>query len=281
MVDVEARAANRIASLKRGLWFLGGAAILAGLAAMAVYANRFPGPLTSDHARWGQFGDYLGGVLNPVLAFLALIAILVTIALQAQELALSTQQLKNSANALVSQSESMRQQIFEGTFFQLLRLHHELVKGIDLRNPYSGETGRVGRVCFVEFYADLAHLYETTRGSAPEQTLKESMEKAYGEFYESSQTDIGHYFRNLYHIVRFVHDSEIVEKSKYTNLIRSQLSSLELALLFYNSLSSLGAEKFKPLIEQYSLLKNLNVNLLLDPQHRAFYERRAYGTLPD
>ncbi|MFI3217876.1 MAG: hypothetical protein QX189_01985 [Methylococcales bacterium] len=41
---------------------------------------------------WGQFGDFIGGTLNPLLSFLGLIALLVTIALQSKELELSAWQ---------------------------------------------------------------------------------------------------------------------------------------------------------------------------------------------
>jgi hypothetical protein len=40
-------------------------------------------------AAWGQFGDFLGGVLNPLLSFLALLAVVKNLRLQAEQLAQS------------------------------------------------------------------------------------------------------------------------------------------------------------------------------------------------
>ncbi|MBK8344630.1 MAG: hypothetical protein IPL12_15845 [Bacteroidetes bacterium] len=43
---------------------------------------------------------------------------------------------------------------------------------------------------------------------------------------------MGHYFRNLYHIIKYIDNSNIENKRTYTNFVRAQLSSHELALIF-------------------------------------------------
>ena len=96
------------------------------------------------------------------------------------------------------------------------------------------------------------------------------------DFYEDHQSEIGHYFRGLYHIVKLIDQSDVDNKRLYSNLVRAQLSSFELTLLFYNGLSELGEEKFKPLVERYALLKNLPKSLLINPEHAGFYLRSAY-----
>jgi len=76
---------------------------------------------------WGQFGDYVGGVLNPLLSFLALVAVLIAVVLQNKELQHSREELKRSSQALEEQSESLRIQNFENTFFQMIRIHNGIV----------------------------------------------------------------------------------------------------------------------------------------------------------
>ena len=101
--------------------------------------------------------------------------------------------------------------------------------------------------------------------------------KTYLAFYDEHQSEFGHYFRSLYNIVKFVDNSQLENKKLYTNLIRAQLSSYELALLFYNSLSDMGFEKFKPFIEKYSLLKTVPKNALINPpDHLPLYDNAAY-----
>ena len=56
------------------------------VAVIFYYLNFNEGGISSNPADWGTFGDYLGGVLNPLFGFLTLIALLITIILQKQEL---------------------------------------------------------------------------------------------------------------------------------------------------------------------------------------------------
>lgn len=71
------------------------AAVIIGL-----YFSQFNGELSNSADRWGQFGDYLGGVLNPVFGFFMLIALLFTIVLQSRELADTREELKLSRVAM-------------------------------------------------------------------------------------------------------------------------------------------------------------------------------------
>ena len=82
---------------------------------------------------------------------------------------------------------------------------------------------------------------------------------------------IDYYFGNLYTIINFVHNESIVDKKFYTDIIRSQLSPHELVLLFYHGLNEKSKEGFYPLVNSYSLLKDLNKSLLFDPDHDEIY----------
>ena len=90
--------------------------------------------IDSNVEHFGQFGDFIGGTLNPILAFLSFMALLYTIKIQMDELKLSREELeatreelKESRIAQQEQSESLKLQneatklqIFESTFFSLL-----------------------------------------------------------------------------------------------------------------------------------------------------------------
>ena len=69
-------------------------------------------PLSYDPGHWAQFGDYIGGLLNPILSAAAFILLLKTIAqndealkLNAEELALTRAELQKSAQAQIQQTE--------------------------------------------------------------------------------------------------------------------------------------------------------------------------------
>ncbi len=55
---------------------------------------------SKDPAVWGQFGDFIGGTTNPILAFLTFIGLLLTIILQGKQLENSNRQIALSTNEL-------------------------------------------------------------------------------------------------------------------------------------------------------------------------------------
>ena len=83
------------------LWLIAGIALAFGAAATYFYYGQFHSyQLSQQVEHWGVFGDYIGGILNPIFGFFALIALLYTIHLQSKELAASREELRNSAQAL-------------------------------------------------------------------------------------------------------------------------------------------------------------------------------------
>lgn len=88
---------------------------------------------------------------------------------------------------------------------------------------------------------------------------KDLLIQIYDYYYHVHQSDLGHYFRNLYYIVRYVEKSKIREEDKieFIKILRSQLSNYELLLLAYNGLHPYGLEFYK-YIETFELLKSLN-----------------------
>ena len=106
-------------------------------------------------------------------------------------------------------------------------------------------------------------------------SITEAIDIEYNKFYELYGHLLGHYFRTIYNIVKFVDSSALSEEQKmfYTNLVRAQLSKYELGLLFYNCLSRYGRKRFLPLIIKYRLLKHLEDAVLGDPGHRKLIEQ--------
>jgi hypothetical protein len=212
---------------------------------------------------------------------------------QIKEFELQREELSETRKVFKIQSETLKKQQFESTFFNLVNLHHQIVNSIDLKSTRDkyGLIERfrnrgalkdklpneriteitTGRDCFVKFRNGLKyHYYEKEESNDLEELS--FIKKVYDEYYEKHQSDLGHYFRNLYHIFKFIKNSEVENKQMYTSLVRAQLSNDELFLLFYNGLSDMG-KKFKPLIEEFKILKTLNPKSLIDMEkHYGFYE---------
>jgi len=226
----------------------------------------------------GQWGDFSGGLLNPVLTFITFLAVLLTIWLQRQELSLSRNEMVRSANALERQDESLKRQSFENTFFEMLRLHNSIVDSIDLINNETGQITR-GRDAFNVFYTRLTKIYRANFERANGRYNKrEVAELAYFIFWKDARTELGHYFRFLFNFFRFIEKSNI-EDPFYAKLLRSQISDQELLILFYNNISE-GGEPFQHFANLYELFDNLPVVRLLDKSHADFADKQAYGSNP-
>lgn len=248
--------------------FIPSVAGIALLISVAAYIFQFWGDLADSHSRWGEFGDYLGGILNPIFALLALFALLFTIVLQSRELRNSTHELATSARALNEQSALLKLQSFERTFFEMVRLHHDIIKDLDLVPSLHGRPQNkpptIGRDCFRIFFERLKEYHGQANRELGGREQLAIVQNAYSHFYQAHQHEIGHYFRNLHRILKFVDESTVKNKAQYAGILRAQLSSFELALLFYNALNPVG-DKLKLHVERYAMLENLDLNLLCNP----------------
>ena len=222
----------------------------------------------------GDVGSYLQGTSGSVWTLAGFFILLVAFLVQAMQFTEQRKQFK-------LQSDSLNRQNFEASFFQMLNLHNQIALSMQI---IEGEiTKASGRDCFKKWYEDMRQFWFAGLFFEGEDGNQQAVEKpksgieSYEDFYyEVRQAQLGHYFRNLYHLFKFVNEAEALKhpdpkteyktRRRYTSLVRATLSQYELALLFYNCASELGEEKFKPLLETYGLLKNFNTTDLLKPE---------------
>lgn len=238
--------------------------------------------LLLPHPERGTIGDMFG-VVNALFSGLAFTGIIYTVLLQSRELQLQRRELsltrvelEGQKLQLVAQNETLRKESFEHTFFALLRLQNDILGTMDVRGADGGAVR--GRDCFRMFCKRLRACYADYADRHPGAPETERINGAYQRFFDESQAELEHYFRSLYNTVKFVKNSSVQDKRFYTNLVRSQLSSYEVVLLFYSCLSDFGRPKFKPLVEEFALLEALPRSLLIDPAaHLLLYEPGAFG----
>lgn len=75
-------------------------ALVAFIAVAVVYFQHFQGPLSNKNDDWGTFGDFVGGTLNPIFAFLSFLALVFTLLIQIRQLELARHQLQMSQEEL-------------------------------------------------------------------------------------------------------------------------------------------------------------------------------------
>jgi hypothetical protein len=152
----------------------------------------------------------------------------------------------------------------------------------------------------------IAELYNYKRNILGQTILsKEELrvlsENNYEKYYGGHQFRLGHYFRHLFQTYKYLHFSEninITEKYFYAKTLRAQLSNYEQALLFINSISSLGMKwEFTPEIESaekltkeklvrvqkkqhlisiYNLIKNLPGEKIFGFRYKSYYPEVEY-----
>lgn len=217
----------------------------------------------------GTLGDFLGGTLNPILTFLTFVGLIVTILLQQREL--HDAKAESTKMEIEREKDRLRaeKQQFEATFFQMLNYHSSIVNSIDVHRSSTKGT-LTGRECFKYFNDELLSNYNKVHHQDELQRAKSAYEGLWAIF----QKDLGHYFRFLYNLIRFVNQSNF-PKTKYIRIVRAQLSDFEMVILFYNVIAT-DRKRFKEYIEFFTLFDNLPKENLLNRDHAEYYERSAF-----
>jgi hypothetical protein len=228
---------------------------------------------------------------------------------QIKEFELQREELELTREVFVDQSQTFKLQQFESTFFNSMTLLNNIIANISYTvnntptykrpgdEPAFPQPDRsktyLGRDCFDFFYHDLKKEYikliadyslknlrqiyvPDSDFNIPKEIKEELALTAWNNFFNHTRSDLSHYFRTIYNIVKFINDKKPENPKYYTNLLRSQFSTYEHLLLFYNCISEYGDKKFKPLIIEYSMLDNLSTSELLDIEHRELYPEKTY-----
>ena len=264
---METKEENDINYLRRFIWISLGIVSLTAL--IAVGEGLVFGWAKSAH----ELGDSFG-LANALFSGLAFAGVIVALLMQRDDLGQQKKELRLTR-------EVFKRQQFESSFFQMLTLHHEIVKAMEYTNEehvdeQSNDLKSVlyrRRECFRPIYRNLCGWYEL---KSDDKNVEAPVKEAYDSTYRGAETLLGHYFRNLYTLVSFVDENEIDNPRDYTNMIRAQLSSCELLLLFYNCEVGIGRKKFKSLVEDYALIKNMPTNQLLNREHKDLFSPSAY-----
>lgn len=189
----------------------------------------------------GQLGDSFGA-LSSLMATLAAVGAWQAVSLQRAD------------------AQEAKVRAFNDVFFSLLSQLNAIVGSTDIivRNK-DERLSRENRDAFRSMLTSLRKSIPPRkfgRSESGDITIH-TIAKSYQEFYHQKENDLGHYFRTVYQLCRFIHESVEIDKGFYFRLLRSQLSNSEQILIMYNCALGYGHRRFKSLVEQYSLLHNL------------------------
>lgn len=236
-----------------------------------------------DLAKGSSLGDLVGGFVGVFFTIAGILLLYRTLQLQREEFGKTQRAITN--------------QQFETTLFNMLNVLHNLVvttnakigdvevKGYkyfqlsldELKNKLQEkENTESNSIC--DKVSGLQEILTTDFHS-----LENHISEVYKVFYNEHQAELGHYFRYLYNIIKFVIESEIEEdkKCKYLNLVQAQLSNQELGLIFYNVNSDLGknssgVKQFRVWLDEYNLLENMDPSSFQNRFHHILFRKTLF-----
>jgi len=245
------------------LIILGSFAFLFGLIAFGFNRGEWSAELPIDSSLLSNLGSFLSGTVGGLWALASVFYFIQALSEQRKEIE------DNHHLASI--------QRFETTFFQLLQSYSNTVN--ELKYKLDGSAGE-GREVFTYWKDSLDEMAQakgvdrihdgyggTTVTSKPQIDDKEEFEKFLNEVYykvhyHKFEDSLNHYFRQLYHIFKYIHESELIKDDQrqfYASLLRAQLSQNELYAIAVNAvIPEYGRKKFLPLIKRYDILKNFN-----------------------
>lgn len=121
--------------------------LLIALFAWSFFWNReiywFDENYVLDNALWGNFGDFIGGFIGSILAFIGvIITCLIFIEQSKQTINLNKEHAKIARKSQFSQKKQSEIQRFNSLFFELIELHRKQVEGL-MDTSVEGFTGKI------------------------------------------------------------------------------------------------------------------------------------------
>lgn len=205
---------------------------------------------------------------------------------------------KRTETQLKEQQDKSNVSQFESSLFNLLNLYNQIVEQLEyLRTNHifgnSNTTHEVGKRVFnqafyllrdicegpIEFEYNEEQQKETSDryGKRSIQSKEEAKERIVGfyhsHYYDLFESLLNHYFRNLYHIYKYIDKSKLIDDKRrkyYASIVRAQLSQNELYVIMFNMIiQGYGYPNMLILDRKYEILKNFNHSA---PHLQYFYE---------
>ncbi len=256
--------------------------ILLGIILFFWNDSSFDYHLKINSQKFSDFGSFVGGLIGSIWALAGVILFYVALREQRIDIQINRNTLETQVNALeqqikefelqrkeleltrevyIEQSNTLKQQKFENTFFNMSKMLSEIQSNINgelfsgmIKKEYKGHpylekalTNLIGKF-------DRKFEWDKMHGN----DLMELTANIYNKFADENLSPLDHYFRYFYNILKFIDNSQMEDKKMYADLLQAQLSKNELGLIFYNGIGKIGKAKLYILLEKYNFLENLN-----------------------
>ena len=197
-----------------------------------------------DGSVWGEFGDFIGGVIGTIIAYISIRLLVATLNTQAY----GNNITKEAAD--LSLYESKLQQL-SADFKMMLDLYHTTLA------KFNADDTTPGAPSGLEFLIRKKNTI-VDRYTSPDNSYKarnEAAIKMFNDFYAENRQVASVYFRIIYRLLEliFMADIESEDKAKFAKMLRCQLSEEELFYIRYNAMTNNGTN-IRKYLNQYNLL---------------------------
>lgn len=241
---------------------------------------------TISEEKVGQFGDFVGGVVGCIFAFVGVILYYVALTDQREDIRINREALETQVKTLNQQIEEFKAQTKEmqetrTVYEEQTKLYRKQTEYYEQQVKELKNQTKISSLQHFnsEFYS-LLNVFISIKKNC-EKPISDLLCKLksipvsnndticnkhsvlieeYTKQYYNNTSSLSIYFKTFYRLLRMIEDSNIEaeHKQRYAKTLRSQLSENELLLLYYNYCSVLG-EKVRLLAIKYNLFKHLNL----------------------
>lgn len=227
--------------------------------AMGLFIYKFHGrSLSTETGDWGTFGDFLGGIVNPIAGLVTIVLLVLT--------------LRSQQDELEEQRRQLAKQAFDQSFFGWTSSYRELIAELqhgagnedDPRKEGVVALDAIIRGCALNDFQTKTLIEQYQAATKAEQDRLRSEQKIeaadrWKRVFSSNEPQLGALVRTLYSLLRWIDSHPNVswaEKWDAVSILRARLSGPELRAIFFNGFLPEG-RKFNEYVRRYALLDNL------------------------
>lgn len=287
----------------RILSFIGLLMIVLGTIVFIVFGD-WEFSFTLSEEKVGQFGDFVGGVVGTILAFVGVILYYIALTEQRKDIDINRETLLTQVKALDQQIEEFKAQTEElqetrkvyeeqtNLYREQTNYYQQQVKELKIQTKTSSlQHFNSEFYSLLNVFINIKNKCESLINNILETLHKKRQHykdeeicnnlswiiKEYTNLYYNNSKSLSIYFKTLYRLLKMIDDSiiESDHKQRYAKTLRSQLSENELLIIYYDYYSVLG-EKVKILANKYKLLKHLNLMDKLEIDVNVFKENKVH-----
>lgn len=211
---------------------------------IGLYIYKFHGELSSKQDIWGQFGDFIGGTINPIVSALTLIAVIITYRWQVKE--------------SLESSKRGDFQMFESTFFKIIDIHYQKIENmqhgtvdgvavfpfllnqfnrqvlIEMKQKSATEKNETCRALIKQWLSD--NRFESV-SNYKEECKAATMNCSDDDFLDIIETTLSKYDMNLLHVITSITLQKTIHEEAFEKLPQDQMANL-----YRNASNSLYSE---------------------------------------